>query len=251
VNAILPLLATLFAAPAAAANAEGQELATKLATANAGYADMVANIDMRLADAKGREAVRVLRMSVLEREGGDYSLLEFQSPADLKGMVLLSHPGKDTDQQWLYLPALDRTQRITSGRISSSFGGSEFAYEDMTSISVDKHSWTLLEPAACGEAQCTRLQAEPRYEGSGYQRRVLWLSDDSRRLEHVDFYGRDGAHQKTLTYDDYVEVTQGVWRARDWTMVNHRTQRKTVLHFDQIALGNGLTVAEFSPEVLD
>ena len=94
------------------------------------------------------ESVRELRRQVFEstEEGrGDKSIIVFDSPRDIGGTALLSHTKiLEPDDQWLYLPALGRVKRISSGNKSGPFVGSEFAYEDLVSQEVDKYNYRWL-----------------------------------------------------------------------------------------------------------
>lgn len=45
---------------------------------------------------------------------------------------------KGDDDQWLFLPAVNRVKRIASSNKSGSFIDGEFAYEDLGSQEVDK-----------------------------------------------------------------------------------------------------------------
>lgn len=57
----------------------------------------------------------------------------FITPADVKGTSFMNwsyNSGQD-DDQWIYLPALKRTKRISSGSKSDYFMGSDFTYDDL------------------------------------------------------------------------------------------------------------------------
>jgi len=235
---------------------DGEDIVRKLAAQSAGYQDMVAEIEMVLTSNKGKESRRELQLSMLERpaeEEGDLSLLIFGAPADVSGTTLLSHPGagkSDTDQQWLYLPALKRSQRIAGGGKAGSFAGSEFAYEDITGAEVGKHTWTLLDTEPCGQSTCHKLKTEPTYSGSGYDHRLVWVDADTLLPQTIEFYDKKGRHAKTLTYSGYQEYDGGHWRATTWAMVNHQSGRGTTLQFKDMTFGSGLGEADFSPDVL-
>ncbi len=246
-------LCLLLSGPAAA-DPTGPEIARQIAENSAGYGDMVASVEMVLTTDKGKESRRALKLSMLERpeaDAGDYTLLVFESPADVSGTALLSHPGVgQADKQWLYLPALKRSQRISGGGQSGAFVGSEFAYEDITGATVDKHSWTLETTEPCGEGSCYRLRTEPGYEGSGYSHRLVWVTTDDLLPRKIEFYDHSGDLLKTLTYGDYQQHDGAHWRAGTWEMVNHQTGRATTLRCEEMDFGSGLKDADFAPSVL-
>ena len=111
-----------------------------------GFQDFEAEMVMVLTNRQGDEARRHIHTKNLEVEGdGDKSLVIFDEPRDVKGTALLNFSHKrETDDQWLYLPALKRVKRISSANKSGAFMGSEFAYEDITSQEVEKYTYKWL-----------------------------------------------------------------------------------------------------------
>ena len=229
---------------------DGLAIAKRLEASDAGYHDMVAEVEMDLVSAGGARSQRRLTLSTLERDPGDYSLLRFSSPPDVAGTALLSQPGASADKQWLYLPVLRRSQRIAGGSRTGAFVGSEFSYEDVGGSSAVDHTWTLEGEEPCGETVCHRLLAIPRNEGSGYRHRRVWIEQEPLRLHRIEFVDRSGERLKTLTYSDYERIGGRFWRARTWVMENHQTGRSTRLRFASIELATGLDDTDFAPSVL-
>jgi outer membrane lipoprotein-sorting protein len=240
----------------AAGDPRGEEIARDLAAKSAGYGDSTAAIEMVMRDAGGRETRRSMRLQVLERPGtdqGDLSLVVFDSPNDVRGTALLSHAGSgdEADTQWLYLPATRRARRVAGGSRAAAFLGSEFSYEDITGVELGKHSWTFRGEEACGKAACYRLETRPRYQGSGYQRREVWLEKGELRPVKIDFYDRKGTLAKTLTYGAYKKYDGKFWRAHTWSMVNRKTRRATELRFSGYRFKTGLGEGDFSKTALE
>ncbi|MEQ9495515.1 MAG: outer membrane lipoprotein-sorting protein [Deltaproteobacteria bacterium] len=253
---ITAVASVLLAAPVAfAALDRGEEIAKKVAAANLGYGDMTAHLEMILEDAEGQSSRRVMRVKSLERRAadqGDLSLVVFESPRDVKGMALLSHAGVlDGDEQWLYLPAAKRVRRIAGGNTSGPFVGSEFAYEDITGTEVGKYAWHYVAEGQCpGVAgKCFQLESRPKYDDSGYSRRVVWVDESAYRVHKIDFYDRRDALLKTLTYKNYKQHGK-FWRAGEWEMKNHQSGKKTRLVFTDFSFGNGFEESDFHRSVL-
>ena len=118
------------------------EVAQKSEEVMSGFEDSVSLMRMELINANAQKKVRTMKMKVLEGESEDKSLMEFITPADVKGTKFLSyeHVNKD-DDQWLYLPALKRVKRIASKNKSGAFMGSEFSYEDLSAFNVKKYTY--------------------------------------------------------------------------------------------------------------
>ncbi|MCA9623905.1 MAG: outer membrane lipoprotein-sorting protein [Myxococcales bacterium] len=237
--------------PAASPAEQGQAIAKKIAERSSGYGDMVGEVEMTLRNKGGDEATRRFTLKLLERpaaDEGDYSLVVFQSPADVKGTALLSHVKiNDDDDQWLYLPALKRVKRISSQSRTGSFVGSEFSYEDLSGNEVAEHEWKLDGEGPCRDGKtCYKLEARPKDPASGYQKRVLFVEKDGSRIQKVVFYDRRGDKLKALKYDDYKKVGGRFDRAHRWHMKNYQTGKETLLTFRSLVVNKGLTESDFN-----
>ena len=231
---------------------KGLRLALEASASNEGFGDFTAGLTMVLRDRQGRESIRQMRFKVLEVPGdGDKSLFVFDQPRDVQGTALLTHAHANTqDDQWLYLPALERVKRISASTRSGSFMGSEFSYEDMSAPEVEEYSYRYLRDEPCGELTCTVTEQFPLDEKSGYSRKVIWQDTGDLRTWKMELYDRRNSHLKTLTFADYELYLDRFWRAGEQTMVNHLTGASTVLHWTGFAFGTGLEDGEFTQTAL-
>ena len=227
------------------------ELAQKSDAVMRGYEDAKSEMVMTLINANGQERQRTMKSMILEKDGGDKSLMEFLTPADVKGTKFLSyeHADKD-DDQWLYLPALKRVKRIASKNKSGSFMGSEFSYEDLTAFNIDKYNYS-------GDAKEVRVDGKKMYKGeripksknSGYTKQVSWTTIDTFLTMKVDYYDRKKELLKTAIFSGYKKI-DGVWRVSKIEMINHQNDKKTVLLWKNETIKNGLKDRDFNKRVL-
>jgi len=227
------------------------DVAKKSDAAISGYEDASSQMQMTLINANGQKRERLMKMIVLEKEGGDKSLMEFLSPADVKGTKFLNyeHIDKD-DDQWLYLPALKRVKRIASKNKSGSFMGSEFSYEDLSSFNVDKYSYQ-------GEAQVVTLDGKAMYRGerkpvsknSGYTKQISWVGKDDFLIYKIEYYDRKNELLKTALFNAYKKIS-GIWRIGKITMHNHQNDKTTILVWKDETVKNGLRDRDFHKRVL-
>ena len=231
---------------------KGLRLAREASARNDGFGDFTAAMTMVLRDRQGRESVRQMRFKVLEvPEDGDKSLFVFDQPRDVQGTALLTHAHiNERDDQWLYLPALKRVKRISAGRRSGSFMGSEFSYEDMSPPELAEYTYAYLRDEACGDLTCTVTEQVPLDPKSGYSRKVVWQDTDELRTWKMELYDRKGAHLKTLTLADYRQYLDQYWRAGEQTMVNHLTGASTVLEWTDFRFRTNLDDGEFTQTAL-
>jgi predicted RND superfamily exporter protein/outer membrane lipoprotein-sorting protein len=232
------------------ADAKGQAIALELASRNAGYKDLGGDVEMTLRDAGGGEAKRRFSIRVLEKpvaSAGDYSLIVFDAPADVKGTAVLSHAKVgDDDEQWLYLPSAHRTRRISSSNRTGAFAGSEFSFEDLTGNDGRKYDWKLTGTEPCGPLTCFVVDATPKDPNSAYSKRVLRIDQEEFRIQTIEFYDRKNAKLKTLAYEGYKKLNERFWRSQSWTMKNVQSGKSTVISFSSMKVGNGFTVNDFA-----
>lgn len=227
------------------------QVAQKSDDAISGYQDASSIMKMTLINANGQERERRMKMITFEKEGGDKSLMEFLSPADVKGTKFLNyeHVLKD-DDQWLYLPALKRVKRIASKNKSGSFMGSEFSYEDLGSFNVAKYAYE-------GDAEELEYEGKKVYKGesrpvsknSGYTKQVFWINAENFLILKMDYYDRKKELLKTAQYKDYKKIS-GVWRFGKVIMSNHQNDKKTILIWEDESIKNGLKESNFHKRVL-
>lgn len=241
------------------AEQRGYEIAMRSDNSDNGFGDSRVTATMTLRNAAGQETSRELSFQTLEREDnsvGDKSIVVFHTPADVEGTALLSHARiLEPDDQWLYLPALARVRRISSANKSGPFVGSEFAFEDFTSVELNKYEHSYVETAPleiAGETLTVDvIERTPRYENSGYSRQITYIDQEIYQVRRIEFFDRRGSHLKTLDLTDYREYGDGIWRAHALTMTNHQTGKSTELVYGEYEFGVGLTDTDFVRGVLE
>lgn len=233
-----------------AAATRGLAIARKADARDEGFGDSIAAVTMILKNARGETAERQLIIKTLEQpqgEDGDWSLVVFESPADVDGTALLTHAkGLAADDQWLYLPALKRVKRIASNNQSGPFMGSEFAYEDMAAAEVEKYSYRYLRDEACNNLECHVIERTPLYENSGYSLMVVWIDKDELSTHKIEYFDNRGEHAKTLIFRDYRQYSGQYWRAHDMEMTNHQTGKSTRLLWSSYIFASGFSESDFS-----
>ena len=229
----------------------GYEIAKKADEATSGFESSISTMQMIMINSAGQKSVRDMKGKTLEKKGGDKSLMEFLSPADVKGTKLLTyqHIDKD-DDQWLYLPALKRVKRISSRNKSGSFMGSEFSYEDISAQEVDKYTYQKeIKEVSCGDKTCYKGERTPKDKLSGYTKQVTWIDKENFLVYKVDYYDRKNSLLKTAVFSDYKKI-DGVWRVGKIDMKNHQNDKETVLIWVKDKIKAGLSDKEFNKRVL-
>ncbi len=242
---ILAVTLGLFNAHAQSDEERGLEIAKAADLADQGFVSTIVQLKMTLKNKNGQTSERSLSNRILElTDDGDKSLIVFNSPKDVKGTATLTYTHKiGADDQWLYLPSIKRVKRISSNNKSGPFVGSEFAYEDLSSQEVEKYTYKFLKE----EANLLYVEQDPVDPKSGYTRRIATYNrDKGYRIEKVEFYDRKNALLKTLTYSGYKLYKDKFWRASSMNMVNHQSNKETLLEFSDYNFGADLSDDDFT-----
>jgi hypothetical protein len=209
---------------------------------------------MVLRNKAGEEDTRALSIDTLEivdENVGDKSLIHFTSPRDIDGTGLLSHAKiLKPDNQWLYLPALKRTKRISSKNKSGPFVGSEFAFEDITGQELQKYTYKWLREEPCGEFVCDVVERYPRYTNSGYSKQIGWIDQTHFQPRKLEYFDRKNVLLKTQHFESYKKYGDKFWRAHVLKMTNHQTGKSTDLIFDAFAFDVALGENNFVKNAL-
>jgi len=147
-------------------------------------------------------------------------LIQFQEPAEVKGVGLLtlSHSGRPAEQ-WFYAPAIDRDRRVARQEKSTRFLGTHFTYEDMEERDLDAYTYTLLGEESLSGAPCFKIEAVPRpEEESQYSKLVFWVLQDRYVTIRVETYA-DGALRRLFEGSDVREVS-GIPIVHAWSLTD-------------------------------
>lgn len=234
-NVLVAALLALASVPWVRVSAEtpqqkGRAIADKMRSANAGFRGETSKSELILVNAYGDRTVRKLEAQVVEVAGdGDRSLIEFGSPADVRGTRMLTWAHRENDDdQWLYLPALRQVKRITTRNQSSSFMGSEFSYEDLSGQEPDKFEFEFIGEETLSGRKCFKLKRVSKNSRSGYSRQLLWVDQEHFGLLKSEFYDRKDELLKTATFEEYKKYGKW-WRPQRVVMKNHLTKKESLL----------------------
>ncbi|WP_303290383.1 outer membrane lipoprotein-sorting protein [Marinobacter sp. SS5-14b] len=250
------LIASLFCVFSTIVTAEdavtrGASIAQKADEQLRGYGDSQVGLTMELTGPSGQTATRALRVQSLETDGGEYTLMIFDTPRDVAGTSLLSHNYRSReDQQWLYLPAIRRVKQIGARDKSGPFMGSEFAYEDIVTPFFEKFSYRLEGEEACAGKPCWIVERTPKDPYSGYTRQRVWIDQERYLIHRIEYFDRRDSLLKTYTASHFTRHEAAHWRPGQMQMVNHQNQRQTLLIWSDFRFSTGLNDRDFSQNAL-
>lgn len=179
-------------------------------------------MQMKVDSQAGGKRERLLQVRGLNFAGGVKQLLLFEAPADVRNIGLLTidyDAGERSDDQWLYLPNLHRSSRISTADRSNSFMGTDLSYADMTRKDPGQYEYRLLSPGVrVGPEECWHIEARPvtpkEQKETGYSKIEVWISKSMLMPVQSKAYGADGKRVKYIQYRGHKQI-DGFWVAHE------------------------------------
>ena len=205
-------------------------------------------IDMQIVDDRSRS--RSSSLILLTKVGSDDSfkaLAVFTAPIDISGTSLLTLHSASTDEQLLYVPALDQVQRVDGSLRGHNLGGSDITFEDISLRDPADYTFRLIRITDAAWV----IRATPRTPDiSAYGKVVLMVDRQRYSLLRMDCYDRQNRRIKRLVASEFEEVRTGIWQASRLVVENEENDRRTTLTFSNRRSGIALADALFTEEQL-
>lgn len=180
----------------------------------------------RMTLGKPGAAGRVREIVTYRRDvpsGDTFNLVRFLAPADIAGTGLLSVDRADgANDQWLYLPELDRVRRIASDRRNGRFVASDLYYEDLQKRQPGQDRHRSLGKAVLDGVPCEIIESVPlKPSSSSYRKRVSWIDPESLLALRIDYFEKEGSEEPTKRWllSERKRI-QGHWTVTDSRMID-------------------------------
>ncbi len=239
-------------------DAQGRALGERIA-ARAEAANIDQTIFMTLTDRRGKAKQRTARMIRKVADDQRRTIISFSKPASIKKTAFMTYdfnaPEK-SDNQWLYLPALRRSRRISASDRGDYFLGTDFTYEDIkdsTKFStsdyqfskkgteeIDGKSYAILILTPVSKVIAKEL---------GYSKVRVVVDESNAMPLSADYWDIAGNKLKTIKLDDRIKL-DGFWTAKTITAKNHKTGHSTVFKISDINFQAKLKLATFTERKL-
>lgn len=217
--------------------------------------DSQRDLTMTLINKKGKTRERsVVSFQKKIDDDNDKAMVRFTKPGDVAGVGLLTieHSDRD-DDQWLYMPAQKKTRRISAAAKSDSFMGTDFTYDDMSSIKLDEYDYTIKGKETIDGVEAIVIESVPnndkRREESGYSKSIVWVDPARYVMLKSDFYNLKGEHIKTLVLSGYKQYDK-IWMPDRMEMTTLKREHRTVLDFSNTSINKGLDDDLFTERTL-
>ena len=214
---------------------------------------------MKIIDKDGRTRERVVQSRSLEFKEGTKQIMYFESPADIRGTGLLSvdyDDGQKDDDQWLYLPSLHKSTRISSGEKSGSFMGTDLSFSDMTRADPKHYNYKMLKNSVKikldgGVEECWVIESRPKTakakKETGYVKSQVWISKTKMMPVQIKSFIRKGKKIKYIQFKDIKKVND-LWTTHTIVAQTKRgksIESTTILQFSELSYNN----ADVTPDI--
>lgn len=207
-------------------------------------------IKMTLIDHRGKSRNRQALSLRAEEQDKRRMLFAFSSPRSVKNTRFLTfdyNNAKKSDDQWLYLPALRKTRRISAAQRGDHFLGTDFSYEDIKNEAkfnpVDYSAVKTQESLVNGVLHL-HIELMPRSgkiaKELGYSKIQAVIDTTSWIATKSDYWDLGGNPLKTV-FINKVSKVSGYWTAQHYEVINHKTKHKTI--FDIVDVDNTTPIA--------
>jgi len=236
----------------------GQEVAQKVHDRDDGD-NSTSKMKMILIDKKGHKRIRDLKTFTKDKGDDKLKLMFFLTPADVKNTAFLTYDYDDSsrdDDQWLYLPELQKVKRIASSDKSSSFMGSDFTYSDMTSRNVEDYTYKIMKERKVGGHMTWQMLVTPKSEKTvdetGYTKSIVFVRQDNFVIVQALNYIKAGKKLKYMKVKGLKKI-DGIWTATEMQMITKKgkkTLHKTIFKFSDIKYNQNLKESFFTTRTI-
>lgn len=221
---------------------------------------MSVTVEMILSDNDGHKRIRKMETFTSRTDQLTKRVIFFLDPPDVKGTALLTHDYHATDkedEQWIYLPALHKTKRISAGNRCGSFMGSDFSYSDLTRKLLELYSYRLIKEQKIGQYPVWIIESIPKekdtIDQNGYTKSLFLVRKDNFVIIRAVHWLKDKA---TLKYNEItkLEKIDGIWvplEIQAKTVHNGKTVHQTLLRNQDIRLNQPIDEKLFTKRRLE
>jgi len=206
---------------------------------------------MTLTNKQGKQRIRKIKQYTKDFGSEEKSIMFFQTPADVKNTSFMSwsYDSDQSDDQWIYLPALKKTKRISSDSKSDYFMGSDFTYDDLgdRKLEADKHK--LLKTETINGKLCYVVESISKDDEYMYSKTITWINKANFIGVKKEFYDEDGDLLKILNIKKYEKIS-GFWIITNSEMKNVQKNHKTSMVLSSVKVNIGVSATKFTERMM-
>ena len=228
----------------------GKQIIEKVYNRPAGD-DQTSDLSMTLINKSGDQRVRKIKQFTKDLGDVEKSIMFFLSPADVKNTSFMNwtYDSDQGDDQWIYLPALKKTKRISSDSKSDYFMGSDFTYDDLGDRKLEDDTHQLLREETLDGIDCYVVESVSKDEDYMYSRTMVWVNKSNFIGVKKEFYDEDEDLLKILSIKEVKEIS-GIWVITNSEMKNLQKSHRTTMVLSNIQINTGISESYFSERMM-
>ena len=164
---------------------------------------------MVITARNGTTTERLIDQYSKDGPNGARTVIVFQQPANVAGSRFLTMDNASGgSDQWIFLPSLGRVRRISSSESGGNFMGTDFSYDDISSmdrdITLDTH--TILREETLNGKLCHVIQSVPKDSAYQYSKTVTWVDKETYIIYKSEMYNKRGEAAKIMEMSGFRDV---------------------------------------------
>lgn len=230
---VVMLLFMMLTVTVVAAELSGEEILQKITGSSTLSGSGSAVVRLRTINRRGQEKQQSLSIYRLETKTHEKQLIEFLTPADVKGTKFLSLRDlkSNAEEMWLYLPALKRERRIAGHMTKDNFMGTDFTYEEISGNYQGKYTANRLVDEKINAYDCYVLELHPNDQGDKTITK-MWIWKYKYLPIKIEFYNKDNKLEKIMLSEEIKKPSNSIdesYLPMKITMENKLLMTKTVI----------------------
>jgi outer membrane lipoprotein-sorting protein len=182
-------------------------------------------------------------------QGVDTAATEFHTPRRDAGTKMLKKGG----ELWMYMPAIEKVQKISGHMLRQGMMGSDLSYEDLLEFASWQEVYTATNDSeeACGEHTCWVLTLRAKKPEISYPKRKVWVDQSTRIPVRQELYALSGMLLKTWTMEAPKQFDSRWYPTRMILEDKLQEGTRTVLEFSDLTFGDRVDESVFEKRWLE
>ena len=201
-------------------------------------------LKLELTDRRGK--IRQQETIALRKYYGEdkRQVMFYLEPSNVHDTAFLTYDYADRnveDDQWLYLPALRKTRRISASDRGDYFLGTDLSYEDLkrqNKVSLDDWRFSRAGIADIDGVATIKIEGVPVSdevaEELGYGRAAWYVDPITHTIRKTENWDTKNNHLKTTVFSDFRQI-DNIWTVHEILVKNHKTGHQTRLSISNVA----------------
>ena len=217
-----------------------RELVAKVNQRNEGQ-QLTQKVNIKMVDKRGKTQERSLVWYRKDVPDQRKSIIFYESPANVQGTAFLTYDyqtQEKEDDQWLYLPALRKTRRISAANRGDYFLGTDLTYEDVklaAKIGANDYNFKTIGEKDENGFSLYQLEGTPKNnriaKELGYGKVEYLIDQNILMPRKITYWDIAGNKLKTVEFKDIKQI-QGIYTMHRIEAVNFKTNHKTRFFFN-------------------